>query len=61
VHAFSANYCQLKILLSCVFFSAHSLLHFKILVLQEGHCGDDRFLWSVAKISFVCFFVMGGS
>ncbi len=60
MHAFSANYCQLKILLSCVFFSAHSLVHFKTLVLQ-GHCGDDRFLWSVGKISFVCFFVMGGS
>jgi hypothetical protein len=61
VHAFSANYCQLKILLSCVFFSAHSLVHFKTLVLQKGHCGDDRFLWSVGKISFVFFFVMGGS
>ncbi len=61
MHAFTANYCQLKILLSCVFFSAHSLLHFKTLVLQEGHCGDDRFLWRVAKISFVCFIVNDGS
>jgi hypothetical protein len=44
MHAFSINYCQLKIMLSCVFFFAHSLLHFKTLVLQEGHCGDDRFI-----------------
>jgi hypothetical protein len=43
MHAFSVNYCQFKILLSCVFFFVCSLLHFKTLVLQEGHCGDDRF------------------
>jgi hypothetical protein len=26
----------------CIFL-AHNLLHFKTLVLQEGHCGDDKF------------------
>ncbi len=39
---------QCKLLLTqnyvviCILF-AFSLLHFKILVLQEGHCGDDKF------------------
>jgi hypothetical protein len=57
VHAFSANYCQFKILLSCVLFFACNLLHFKTFVLQKGHCGDDKFLWTMAKISFVYFFL----
>jgi hypothetical protein len=62
VHTFNANYYQLKILLSCVFFYARSLLHFKTLVLQKRQCGDDIFLWSMAKTSFVfVFFVMGRS
>jgi hypothetical protein len=45
------------------FFVACSLLHFKTLMLQERHCGDDRFFWNVAKICFVIFifFVIGGS
>jgi hypothetical protein len=61
VHAFNENYCQLKIMLSCVFFSTHNLLHFKTFVLQEGHYGDDQKIWSVPKINFVCFFDMGDS
>jgi hypothetical protein len=43
VHAFNVNYCQLKIMLLCVFFSARDPLHFKILVLLEGHYGADNF------------------
>ncbi len=30
-------------------------------IVEKGHYGDDKFLWSVAKICFVCFFVVGDS
>jgi hypothetical protein len=43
-----------------VYFFARSLSHFKTFVLQERHCGDDIFIWSVAKFSFVTFFIIMG-
>jgi hypothetical protein len=49
----SKFYCHVYSFLHVVCYTS------KTLVLQEGHCGDDRFFWSVAKINFVCFFCCG--